>query len=102
LDFRNTLDPLHRQQNMLWLRDWYATIDYTWLGDRYIVHGHTPIPRYTLEDQWNDFETLRVVNIDNGCVFDHPEMGSLCAVDLTQRKLYFEPRHRLDKSGMNP
>lgn len=97
LDFRYQEDPLKREQAMLWMRNWYEKTDYTWLGERYIIHGHTPIPRIAVEKQWENFETLRIINIDNGCVYDQEGMGNLCALDLTNRQLFFEHRHRLDR-----
>jgi len=42
LDF-NLEDPLKDEYGLLWVRDWYKHIDYNWLDDRIIVHGHTPI-----------------------------------------------------------
>ena len=36
-------DPLTDTEAMMWIRNWYQWIDYNWLGNRTILHGHTPI-----------------------------------------------------------
>lgn len=96
LDFRQGLDPLLRPQQMLWIRNWYADLDYDWLANRYIVHGHTPVDRDLIESMADNFEQLRVINLDNGCVFTLPGKGHLCAFDFTQRQLHFVPRNHHD------
>ncbi|WP_373550312.1 metallophosphoesterase family protein [Haliscomenobacter sp.] len=91
--------PFEHQDKMLWIRNWYPDLDLEWLGQRYIVHGHTPTRRIAIQDLFFRFEALRVVNIDAGCVFQHAGYGHLCAVDLSNRLLYFEPRHPWDEIG---
>ena len=34
--------PLKGITDMLWIRKWYDAINYKWLKDRIIIHGHTP------------------------------------------------------------
>ncbi len=91
LDFK-AADPLANEHALMWIRNWYDEIDYEWLGDRYIVHGHdrTTMPRIlTMRDQ---LDHLRVQNIDCGCFdLDTPGSGHLCAFDLDARTLWFEP-----------
>lgn len=84
-------NPFEDIDNMMWIRDWHEAINYDWLGDRYIIHGHTPIPVQSIQDSLLQFEQRRVMNIDAGCfyVIDN-ERARLCAFDLTNRKLYFE------------
>lgn len=78
-------DPLLDQESMLWERYWYDHIDYEWLGDRYIIHGHTPIEHrvhkgmLALAKNGSD----RAINLDTGCVYpDRDGMAILSAVNL--------------------
>jgi len=93
LDFiRN--DPMYDTKSMMWIRDWYHYIRYDWLGDRIIVHGHTPIPRQEIENQLSKIKQQQYLDIDNGCVFAphaaHRGLGQLCCFDLTNRELFFQ------------
>lgn len=90
LDFRSR-NPLAPDVNMLYLRDWYDTIDFGWLGDRIVVHGHTPISKAEIEGMGRNLKYRRVIDIDCGCFAQHlPGKGYLCAFDLTNRALYFQ------------
>jgi serine/threonine protein phosphatase 1 len=90
LDF-NYADPLHLNQNMRWIRDWYSRINYDWLGDRIIVHGHTPVEKSTTLKMLEQLDQYRVLDIDTGCVFQRvaERFGYLCCFDLTNRSLVF-------------
>ena len=62
---------------MMWIRNF--TIDKQKLGDRLIIHGHTPIP---LDEVLNPARD-NVFNIDGGCVYrDRPGQGHLVALNL--------------------
>jgi serine/threonine protein phosphatase 1 len=90
LDFRYS-NPLTPNEDMLYARDWYDSIDYGWLGDRIIVHGHTPVARETIEKLWKKLDHYRVLDIDGGCFAQHlPGKGWLCAFDMTNRELFFQ------------
>ncbi len=98
LDFRYS-NPLTPNEDMLYARDWYDSIDYDWLGDRIIVHGHTPVSRETIENLCKKLDEHQVLDIDGGCFAQHlPGKGWLCAFDMTNRKLYFQ-RNIDDVSG---
>jgi serine/threonine protein phosphatase 1 len=98
LHFTPGTSPFEHQDQMLWIRNWYIDLDLEWLGERYIVHGHTPTPPATIQNLFRHFNGLRVINIDAGCVFRQAGYGHLCAVDLSNRLLYFEPRHTSDET----
>ena len=89
--------PLMDPESMLWLRGWYESFDDNraeqWLDGRIIVHGHTPIPNMKTARMLQNVERLPVVDIDNGCVFAGRQLGlgTLCAFDLTNRQLFWEP-----------
>lgn len=91
-------DPLQDKKSMLWIRDWYPDLDQEWLGNRIIVHGHTPVLQNEIRKMSSELETNRVLDIDNGgfATFQNG-MGHLCAFDMTNRELFFqkniEPRY---------
>lgn len=79
--------------DVIWIRDWYRRIDYTWLGNRTILHGHTPLPQQEIEDLFANSDTRQVINLDCGA-FAHNNkangFGYLCALDWTNKQLYFQ------------
>ena len=86
---------------VLYARNWYEFLDKKWIGNRYIIHGHTPRTTEEIINQFELFETDRYLNIDGGCCYsfhyrrkNEPELilrlRKLCCIDLTNRKLYFE------------
>lgn len=83
-------NPLDNTEAMLWAREWYEKINLNWLGDRLIVHGHTPQPRPMLELIHQNRQALRVIDIDCGCVYQRPGMHQLCAFDLNTQTLIFQ------------
>lgn len=93
LDF-DLVDPLSRPDEMAWIRRWYDQIRYDWLGDRIIVHGHTPTKRSEIEKMLQHLDQQRYLDIDAGCVFwNFPVRegyGHLCAFDMTNRALVFQ------------
>ncbi|MDW3648614.1 MAG: metallophosphoesterase family protein [Bacteroidia bacterium] len=84
-------NPLSDLKSMMWIRWWYEDINWSWLKDRIIVHGHTPVD---IDDIWDMVELLsedQVLDIDNGCFAKYNAgMGRLCAFDLVNRDLYFQ------------
>lgn len=81
--------PLANVEAMLWIRQF--TIDPVLLGNRRIVHGHTPTPCTRIRQNVAD-PKAKVFNIDGGCVYkDRPEMGHLTALDLDSRQLHVLP-----------
>ena len=88
---------------VLYARNWYKFIDRKWLGDRYIIHGHTPQFKDDIIKQFENFDANRYLNIDAGCCYtstytlhrkNEPDraikLQKLCCVDLSNRTLYFE------------
>lgn len=95
LDFTLS-DPLQGLYAMLWTRQsadgWQNRLNRAWLGDRVIVHGHTPLSRKSIEAALNKLSTLPVLDIDAGCVYPRQGFGNLCALHLDTRQLTFVPR----------
>jgi serine/threonine protein phosphatase 1 len=93
LNFKNE-NPLADTNAMLWERNWYAGIDREWLGERIILHGHTPLFREELEQQHQNLDAQRYLGLDSGCVYTNAHfrrlgMGVLCAFNLNDRSLAF-------------
>lgn len=84
-------NPLKDRKSMLWLRWWYEDIDWNWLRDRVIVHGHTPIEKSEIEDMVSLLDQDQVLDIDNGCFAKYRAgLGNLCAFDLNSKELIFQ------------
>ena len=92
----NLFEPLEDQRDLLVIRRWYDTVRYDWLGSRVILHGHTPMPYFDIEEQLVNLDKNRYLDIDAGCVYagsDRPDrvgLGYLCAFDMTNRALFFQ------------
>lgn len=84
-------NPLKDLDSMMWIRYWYNDIDWNWLRNRVIVHGHTPRSIDEIWDMYDDLANTQVIDIDNGCFArNQPGMGQLCAFDVTNQDLYFQ------------
>ncbi|WP_353483493.1 metallophosphoesterase family protein [Haliscomenobacter sp.] len=96
LEFTKGKDPFAHPEKMIWIRNWYKDLNIKWLGNRYIIHGHTPMATSSILKMFDRFENDRVLDIDAGCVYEATGYGQLCACDLGNRKLYFVPRKEAD------
>jgi serine/threonine protein phosphatase 1 len=82
-------DPMGNPDVVLWARNWYEHINYEWLGDRIIIHGHTPMYVTDIKTMQRNLEKKRVLDIDAGCVTMKPPYGHLCAYNMTDHILDF-------------
>jgi serine/threonine protein phosphatase 1 len=85
--------PFEEKLDMMWIRHWYDDIDRDWLGDRIIVHGHTPQTTMDTRLQLANWAVLPVLNIDCGAFMRskiRKGFGHLCAFELTEKRLYFQ------------
>ncbi len=85
--FNDELDnPFDDSYHMIWkCRENYTN---PLLKDKYIVHGHCPIPIAACEEQIknNNF----VINLDTGCVYSaNNEYGRLTALEINTRRILF-------------
>ncbi len=87
----NEANPLENQEAMLWKRDWYGKINSDWLDNRIIVHGHTPQSVSALKFQLFNIQRTPAIDIDCGCVYAKIGMNQLCAFELNERSLTFQP-----------
>ena len=86
----NAKNPLTPSQQMVWIRDWYGKIDHKWLGNRYIIHGHTPQSVEETQHQFALLEYERVLDIDCGCVYNSGLRDALVCFELNSKQLYFQ------------
>jgi len=83
--------PLNDTYAHTHLRDWYHQIDYNWLGEHYILHGHVQQPRDKIQHNLSVFQRRKVLGIDAGCVSVwEPGKGHLCAFDLLRQQCIFQ------------
>lgn len=85
LNFRHP-DPLEATYDMLWIRYWYDEIDRDWLGNRIIVHGHTPEPMHSVSFGISKMREVQRVCIDSGCAHAYKGMGYLTVLNLDTRQ----------------
>lgn len=78
-------DPFKDKVSMVWTRR--ESYRNPGLAGRIIVHGHTPV---TTDDcKRNVAGNSQVINIDTGCVYSEQGLGTLTAIELNTRNLYF-------------
>jgi len=80
-------NPFRETQDMIWIRDWRKFYDPAWLGDRTVIHGHTPLQRVFLADQFSS--SINVFCIDNGCFKEQKGFGMLAVLDLGTLEIGF-------------
>ncbi len=84
-------DPLDDEFSLLWLRDWEKVYNKSWLGDRIVIHGHTPTKESEIISRFEGNKD--VLCIDNGVfIEDRQEFGAICVLNLDDFSLYFEHR----------
>lgn len=85
-------NPLENKIGLMWKRRWYADVEYKWLGDRIILHGHTPVNKTEIEDMHKHLSDNRYLNLDSGCCWvmkKDNKMGYLTAFEMTTQQIYF-------------
>lgn len=81
----NDNDPFNDKWSMVWTRR--ETYENPLLNKRIIVHGHTPITVDTCVQNVQSHNTL--INIDTGAVYREADYGTLTAIELNSRELFF-------------
>lgn len=85
-NFQDSGALFYDRRAMVWVRDWHHRIDKTLLNGKIIVHGHTPQSVQDIETMKHNMALNQYMNIDAGCF----RTGKMCALDLTNRELYFQ------------
>ena len=85
-------DPMQDKYAMVWIRDWYADVNYDWLGNQIIIHGHIQQNKDEIHTALEQLDERKILGIDNGCATRNVVgRGNLCAFELTNRKVFFVP-----------
>ena len=84
-------NPFNDKKSMLWIRDWYQSIDYNWLKSKIIVHGHTPTTKNQIQKMFENINNIQVLVIDSGCVMkEQSGYGNLCCLELNSMNFIFQ------------
>jgi len=79
-------DPFKDIETILWERNPIELMNEDWLGNRKLIHGHTPQNKTTIKNQINN----KIIGIDNGIYFKKNEgYGSLTVLELNSMKIRF-------------
>ena len=81
LNFRKE-DPLEDKASMLWIRHFHSDIDPNWLGNRILVHGHTPATAAQIVADIRYMSMNKCTCIDSGCAFTRQGLGYLTVLNL--------------------
>ena len=87
-------NPFEENHSMLWQRYWYGKVNYGWLQNRIIIHGHTPKPKNEILELYNKLEENQYLNIDGGCCFKgiKEDMGNLFCFEMTEKLLFCQEK----------
>ncbi len=86
----NIGNPFSDEDVMVWSESSTQITATPWLGKRIIVHGHTIRPRRQIIQSINQLDQFPILGIDNGCVYPYHEYNHLCAIELNDRKVFFQ------------
>lgn len=79
-------DPFSDEFTMLWHRKPLELLNKEWLGNRTVVHGHTPTKEDILKSELSNV----IIGIDNGTYLKEKEgFGALPVLELNTRQLTF-------------
>ncbi|MFT5916167.1 MAG: serine/threonine protein phosphatase 1 [Flammeovirgaceae bacterium] len=84
-------NPFADFTEMLWIRDFKADKD--WIGDRIVVHGHTPVYKSVIMESIHNRHSI--IPLDNGCVFSpggiSEDYGNLLCLNLDTFEVISQP-----------
>lgn len=83
----NIEDPLMDIDTLLWERNPESYLNLDWLGERKLIHGHTPTSRGEILSTIEADE--QIICIDNGSFVKRRDYGSLCVLHLETFKVAF-------------
>lgn len=90
LDFKQK-DPLKAHPSQYKIRNWYKDIDYKWLGNRIILHGHTPVTKHRVQFQASNIHVNQYLDLDAGCVYHKKKgMGKLAIFEMESQTITFQ------------
>lgn len=82
-------NPFENKHDLLWLRDWKSVFSKEWLGNRKVIHGHSPMVEHEIKQQFKNGDS--VMCIDNGSFVQNRDgFGSMCVLKIDDMSLHFE------------
>lgn len=89
-------DPSEDRYEMMWAAHWRPNIYHPWVGERKIIYGHHVTTREQIKNSVQNQN--QYICIENGIFKSSDDQyGFLCALDLTNRTLFFQ--ENLDNPG---
>ncbi|MCT3728311.1 serine/threonine protein phosphatase [Elizabethkingia anophelis] len=80
-------EPLNDINSLLWIRNMsLGKYEKSVFSTKKIIHGHTPIERSLIIE---NFQHFSILNLDNGIYLKGKEFGRLTIADLTNHKILF-------------
>jgi len=77
-------NPFQDITTMIWGRNPADLLDMEWLGNKKLIHGHTPIELKAIQASHKRNDPI--LNIDNGAFLEKENYGSLCILELEKNK----------------
>lgn len=84
-------NPLKDTSAIMHIRNWYDKINFDWLGEKVIIHGHTYTNKISIEQMRDNVILNQVINIDCACAYNNKDESFLCALNLDDLSLTFQP-----------
>lgn len=88
-------DPFSDIDSMMYIRNF--EVDRAKMGDKILIHGHTPVTKEAIEQSITNRCETGVINLDNGCVLkirpsgkERQGYGHLCALELNTMHLSWQ------------
>lgn len=89
----NLKDPFSDKKFLMNGCKWYKNIDYDWLGQRYILHGHRPRKYKKIKKLLKKLDKKHYLNLDCGISDKKSEgYGRIMAFEMTGRTLISKKR----------
>lgn len=85
-------NPFSDVETIIWDRNPYEYMNKDWMENRILIHGHNPISQNEILDSI-EMETP-IINIDNGVYIKKDGFGSMCVMELNQKKITFIHENR--------
>lgn len=91
LGFKQKENPLDDEHSKLWIRNWYKDINYQWLGEKKIIHGHTPRDIAEIQNMMGRIDIDKFLDIDAGCCYINVNgLGYLCVLEMEKMNIFFQ------------
>lgn len=80
-------NPFTDIETILWERESFKYYDESWIKNRILIHGHSPIAQNVIASSIENKN--KIICIDNGSFLKREEYGSICILELENYKYNF-------------